>query len=158
MLLWNVHTQAVLHKLDRNSASRAIACSASSRLVASGNYERSSAIALRIWDLREAETSRDVAGPFPSVEGRNDSILAYVAFSPDSRSLFAHYVNARRDQNQVVIYDVGSLRTIRQFSFPGRLEGKPQLNGRGNRYAYALSSLRVVIIDTENGKELSGCP
>jgi WD40 repeat protein len=155
LLVWDVDTRAVLHTLERISASSAIACSRDGRLVASGNYDKPSDVALRMWDLKNPSSFRDVAGPFPSFEGRNDSVLAHVVFSPDSKTLIAHYVNSKRTASRLVIYDARSGKAIREFTFPGKLQGKPILNGRGTRYAFARSPLRIVVIDTANGRELS---
>jgi WD40 repeat protein len=155
LLVWDVQTRTVLHKLEVKSPG-AIACSRDGRLVATGNYDRSSTIALRVWDLAKPQSFRDIAGPFPMVENRNDSILRFVAFTPDGTSLFAHFVNVMRTAHKVVIYDVGSLKVIRQFSFLGKLEGRPVLNRQGDRYAFGQRSQRIVVIDTESGTQLGG--
>lgn len=152
VLVWAPQHGEKLHVLDRLSGSRALACSADGRLLASGNYDKVSDIVIRVWDLETPGTMRDVRGPFPMIDGRHANYLNFVGFSPDSRYMLAHFVNVKQGHS-LVVYETKPWKEIQIFRFEGRLDTRPALSASAHLYAYGDLNRNIVILDWLNSKE-----
>jgi WD40 repeat protein len=152
VLMWEVQTGKVLHSLTREGGSRAIACSKSGKYVASGNSVQKPESSVRVWDIGKEEIANDIAGPFPPLDGSNNSYPQFLIFSPDDSRLFAHYINRKQEQ-RLVVYEVPSWKVISDLVLPGRHGIKPVLSTQGEYYAYDSDSKDIVVINALNGVE-----
>lgn len=153
VLIWDTRRAEVVRILNRSSGTRAIACSSNGRFIASGNKDKRSMVAVRIWDVSKSDEKSDIYDSFPSLEGNTDSYAKFVAFSSDNSLLFVHYVNRKRI-NRLVTYEVPSLKVINDFVLPaGRLNAKPIINTHSQLYAYGEGFRNVVVIGAIDGRE-----
>lgn len=152
VLVWDAQRGEILRTLDRAAGSEAIACSESGRFIASGNSIEDQKAAVRVWDLSKSAQAIDIAGPFPTFEGGNDSFAKYLVFSSDKRRLYVHYVNRKRE-HRFVAYEVPTWKVASDIVLPGVLETKPILSARGNLYAYGFGIQDIAVIDPVSGAE-----
>jgi len=146
-LVWNANSGEMINVLPRISASGAIACDKRGEVFASGNYDKESRLAIRVWRLGNERNPIDIEGPFPSVEGRNDNVVRFLAFTPDNKSLLAHYSTFKGEQHRLVVYDYLSLSAVRQHELGGPLRAKPTISASGQKYAFGKGQQEIIVLN-----------
>jgi len=133
--------------------SSSISCSDNGRFLASANSIINQSSALKIWDLDNPEGVLDITGPFPLLNGKNDSFGSYLTFNSQNSRLYAHYRN-RKHQQRLITYDTKSWEIVNDFTLQGRRNTKPALNEQKKLYAYGLDNRSISVINILNGAEI----